>query len=169
VNPTQVLSAAPARPEKGKRKTVFITVDFDGVCEQDEDDIGKYRFTFAGNGVDAASGQVVCLGEAGHVPEKQYVMRFVLLPGDSIDDVTFQTPNTSGDFEFKAGVGACGELLDGSEFDRARMKRNGTRIVVRNMKKNSGIELGYQFVVWVTHLVNGHVKGVPCDPRIINR
>jgi hypothetical protein len=162
-----VVDASRAKPEKGKRKAVVIIVDFDG-CPGDEEDLGKYRFTFFGEGVDSANGEVRCQGEEGKTPEKQYVMRFIVMPGDSVDDVTFLTPYTRNDFEFIAGVGNCGERLDGSEFDRAKMQRNGTRIRVRNMKKNSPAVLGYQFRVWVTHF-NGLVKGVPCDPRIINR
>ena len=160
------VSRAPAKP--GKRKTVVITVDFDG-CLEDERGImdpGKYRFAFTGDGVDPVKGDVDCPGAAGTVLEKQYVLRFIVAPGDNIQSVTFRKPFTLNSHEFKAGVGPCGDE-DSDEFEDPQMINRGTQIVIRNKKKNSGLELGYRFKVWVTHL-NGQVKEVSYDPRIIN-
>ena len=117
MNPTQVLSVAPVRPERGKRKTVFITVDFDGVCEEDEDDVGKYRFTFAGNGV-MPPAEKSFAGRGGHVPEKQYCS---LCPhaGDSIDDVTSKRRHL-GDLNSRP-ASARAENARRQRFDRAKM------------------------------------------------
>ena len=73
---TQITSVRRTPAEKGKRKTVLITVDFDGCADNERDvmDPSQYRFTFSGNEVDPRTGDVICRGEQGKTEEAQFVM-----------------------------------------------------------------------------------------------
>ena len=165
MNVNEVLQFEPSATEQGRRKTVTIRIGYNGgVAEKNA--IHAYDFQFMGEGVDPETGDIDCLGPAGSSEANQFILTFEVSCDGSLDNAQFLKPGTSNDFVFNAGRGVCGETPDETELKEPKLLPNGN-VMVRNKKKNSEHPLGYSFIVWITHL-DGQVRGVPRDPRIIN-